>query len=279
MMKASLGLELGVIATAAIVWKAIYTACDFTYRRRCKISGEEADARWAVYALSFCHAVAATVAGAISVALTPSWNEMCNADAVWRDVFILSSCGYFVQDFFMEIALPRKDWGMIFHHIFVSLFLFLAVHHHLVTHALAVLLLNEASTPFLCIRWDLNRIKRSVGRTDFQDRCYFWNGCAFVTSFGIFRVLLIPAIWFQTYWAGCLSPDSSQDTLSRAMVYVANANFPILWALNLYWFFLIVKGTIKALKEDVVQGTPETEVGSLSLGGQPLLSNAPKAGA
>jgi len=255
----TLGLELGVVASTAVAWKALGMALNFVYNRNCKFRGEEPDGRWAVYSLSFIHAVLGIIAGAYSMIRTPSKEHMCDADAVWRNLIILSSCGYFAQDLISELSQPRKDWAMIFHHIFVPTFLFLAVNQHFVVHALTALLLNEGSTPFMCIRWNLKRIERTVGWTPDEERWYFWNGITFVGTFFVFRVLLIPAIWIQTYWAGCLSPDSDGDLAHHALVYVANANFPILWAMNLFWFYLIVKGAIKALR------APK-EVGSMDSG-------------
>lgn len=221
------------------------------HRRQCKSNGQEYDERYAAYANSFIHAIGGIIAGVISAAYTPSKDQMCNTNAAWRNAFLLASCGYFVQDFFNEIVQTRKDIGMIFHHVFVGLFLLMAVYNHLFTQPLAVLLLNEVSTPFLTIRWNLKRIERTVGWTEDQKRLFFWNGLAFVLTFFVFRILLIPAVWYQTYWAGCLDTATANgSTLATVLVYIGNTNFPILWALNLYWFVLIVKGAMKALRPE-----------------------------
>jgi len=235
------------VVLSAIFWRGCNLACGYYHTQRSKELKEEPDARWAAYGMSFIHASYCIVAGIIALILSPAEDDICFANALWRDVFILASCGYFVQDFFSEIAQPRKDWGMIFHHVFVPTFLFLSVHQHQLTHALALLLLNEGSTPFLCIRWNLKRLERLRGWTEQEERLYVRNGIVLLLTFLIFRVLLIPAIWLQSFLAGCLDPNIAADDLTIAMVYVANVNFPLLWLLNLFWFQLLVRGALKVL--------------------------------
>merc|ERR1711939_8156 len=205
------------------------------------------------YQTSFLHAVVSTILGLISATDTlmkqSSGEELCYAHTVWRDAFLLFSCGNLMQDLFVELAEERKDYGMIFHHIFVPVFLFIAVQRHLLTHALALLLLNEASTPFLCIRWFLKEVERSRGWQEAERRLYFRNGVCLLAIFFVFRVLLIPAAWLQAFLLGCLNPAIGHNEFDTVLVVIGNINFPVLWLLNLYWFVLLVKGALKALSE------------------------------
>lgn len=248
--------NLSIIFGSSIAWKLGHMMCDrYHANKSAADADDEYEPRWAAYGLSFVHAIAATIAGAVCLYETPPSGEMCNADARWRNTCLLVSCGYFAQDLLSEVRQPRIDYGMIFHHIFVGFFIFIAVQMHIFTQVLGLFLLNEGSTPFLCIRWELKRIERTKGWTPAQETLYFRNGLVLLFMFFACRVFLIPAVWTQALLAGCLDPSTyGDDTVKTVAAYIGNVNFPVLWLMNCYWYYLLVNGAIK-----VIFGTKESK--------------------
>jgi len=156
---------------------------------------------------------------------------------------------YFLNDLFIELKKEKKNAGMIFHHVFVFTFLFLATQIRMFTHPLAVLLLNEASTPFLAIRWNLKRIEGFRALTPGEKKMDFFNGLSLIAMFGIFRIALIPFVWLQVFQAGCLDPAlGNGDLLTCVIIFFGNMNFPVLWAMNLYWYNIMVRQAIAVLQ-------------------------------
>ena len=55
----------------------------------------------------------------------------------------------------------------------------------------------------------------------------------------------------QTLAAGCLSFSMANgDAFKAVMIFCGNLNFPILWAMNLYWFQIIASQAWGVLKGD-----------------------------
>lgn len=178
-------------------------------------------------------------------------SQLCYASDWWRDAFLLSAAGYFLQDLWSELNKDKKNGQMIFHHVFVGIFLVAAASWNMFTHPLAVLLLNEGSTPFLSRRWNFKRIESDRGLSPTERRSDFVNGILFVLTFFFCRIVLIPLIWAQTLAAGCLSFSMANgDAFKAVMIFCGNLNFPILWAMNLYWFQIIASQAWGVLKGD-----------------------------
>lgn len=238
-----------VILFSVLGWRYLSDAANNYHKKKSESLGEPYSPRWAIYALSFVHAVLSSMEGAYAMIMAPAQDQMCSASDPWRDRMILVSCGYFLNDLFIELKKEKKNAGMLFHHIFVFTFLFLATQTRMFTHPLAVLLLNEASTPFLSIRWNLKRIEGFRALTPGEKKMDYFNGLSLIAMFGIFRIALIPIIWLQVFQAGCLdTARGNGDLLTGMMIFFGNVNFPVLWAMNLYWYNIMVNQAIAVLQ-------------------------------
>jgi len=237
-----------VILFSILGWRFLSTLVDTYHKEQANIMGTPYTPRFASYGVSFIHAILTSAGGAYAMAMTPASEEMCHVSEPWRDYLLLCSCGYFLNDLFVELKKDRKNAGMIFHHSFVFTFLFLATQRKMFTHPLAVLLLNEVSTPFLAVRWNMKRIESFRELTPNEKRLDFLNGLSLIATFGLFRIALIPVVWLQVFQAGCLDPAlGNSDLVSSVMIWCGNINFPVLWAMNLYWYNIMVKQAMNVL--------------------------------
>ena len=67
----------------------------------------------------------------------------------------------------------------------------------------------EASTPFLNIRWYLDKLGMK------KSRIYQWNGYVLLATFAVFRVLNIIPFWYEMYAASCQPNYTSIPLLYR----------------------------------------------------------------
>jgi len=247
------GREPLIVAAAAFVWAGLWAVLAAACPRRFKegtekVDGEKYDgeagaSRWAQHGMSECHAISATIAAGYSLAWQPEGAAICTASDAWRDMILLSSAGYFLCDFALELARKRQDYPILFHHVFAGGFFVLAVYQEFFTDALAVLLITEGSTVFLNIRWLLKRMQKSgIPWTEQYQQIELCNNVIFAVTFLFCRVLFVPAIWWQNAQQGCL--QSTQGSKGW-VAWCANVNFPVLWAMNLIWFHMIVKSAMK----------------------------------
>merc|ERR1711959_257511 len=211
-------------------------------KREVYSSEEQTPRRLAQYFVALCHSAATTCVGAYSGwRLLQEEGSLCRSDEPWRNICLCVSAGYFIMDLALEVISSKRSSSMCFHHGFVGSFLFVAVQAQEMTVVLSLLFLNEASSLFLTTRWFISRIKEQRnGGGPMLQRWELANSACFAISFFVFRVALIPFVWFKTWQSGCLHFDS-------ALGYAANINFPVLWGLNLFWFALVVKGVMRTL--------------------------------
>lgn len=252
-----------LVPSTAMVWKGLADAIDAYHAKTCGANKEKYNVRYKAYAVSFVHAVVCTAAGFYSLWRTPEESELCDASDWWRDAFLLSSAGYFLQDLWVELKKGKKNFEIIAHHIFAGTFLVAAAHHKMYTHPLAVLLLNEGSTPFYCRRWDFRRISNDRGLMSSEHRADFVNDIAFLLTFFVCRVVLIPLVWAQTYAAGCMDFSRAEGN-HGVMIFFGNVNFPILWAMNLYWFWSILGKAWQLLRGEAAELSTGSEANHFS---------------
>ncbi|MEW5318260.1 MAG: hypothetical protein WDW38_009494 [Sanguina aurantia] len=146
------------------------------------------------------------------------------------------SLGFFVVDMAATLKYNMGGTEMALHHVgsfsCVAIAAFSGQCHLYVLWMLT----TEATTPFVNIRWWLDKAGLKA------HPLYFWNGIAIVLSWMLFRLALFPP-FFYSVW-------THRDELhhlniaSRTLLLV----FPVvLISLNLFWFQKIVKGIMKML--------------------------------
>lgn len=233
----SVALYLAFVAVHSVVPDPWYAALPL----RAKMSVNEAFLS-TLHALWCCAIGFATLfAGdaytepSVCVGPSPDWRRMC----------LLLTVGYFLHDLQIEVTAGsgkggKPDPSMIFHHVFITVTWALALHFDMFTWFMCTLLLNEASTPFLNLRWYLAQRKRNSGQL------YVINGISLVVMFFVCRVVLIPLLAYVAYLHNfCYVPDMAGVRLAMVGMFVFN--WIAHYSLNVFWFYKLARGALKTL--------------------------------
>ena len=138
---------------------------------------------------------------------------------------------------------PAGILEMLLHHVFSIYGAFVGI---LIGRFLGVLhsatLLTEFSTPFVNIRWLLYFHKRT------SEPFYVINGWVMTFSFFLFRICYSFYLIFWICYPGWHELDWSKDNnFFKFLVTFSTFVYPLLYLLNIYWFYLMVKGALKHL--------------------------------
>ena len=71
------------------------------------------------------------------------------------------------------------------------------------------------------------------------------NGCLMLLTFFIFRIVVLPVFWYQIWQ---VTGTDSVATLGHIQITVMYIPSMVLDTLNVYWFYKMCKGFIKAVK-------------------------------
>ncbi|KAK9814277.1 hypothetical protein WJX72_003292 [[Myrmecia] bisecta] len=150
-----------------------------------------------------------------------------------------TSLGYFIMDLYI-VAVHYPEMGgpeMLLHHT-AALLSVLASACYGQAHLYTLILLGtEVTTPFINMRWVLDRVGWR------QTRAYIANGvCLFVTWF-LGRVLMF--VWF--FWH-IYQHRAQLKLLNWPPMILITTVPPLLYALNLFWFGKICNGLRKLLQ-------------------------------
>jgi hypothetical protein len=156
---------------------------------------------------------------------------------VRRERHLCLLAGYLLYDVLLLVVYRAHIWDtqMLVHHCVIFTAIVVSIHMGVASFYISVLLINEASTPFLTLRY----ILLSIGRAD--SRLYLVNGVLLFLSFFVFRVLAISLLVLhgaQGWWElgvrqGMLStiPAVQIGTfVGLSVLLLAH------WLLNLIWF-------------------------------------------
>ena len=160
-----------------------------------------------------------------------------------RDFYLLLVAGFMVYDLWLITVWEYEnmfDPSMVAHHFVVICGLLTGVIFKAATFYMAVLFVNEISTPFLSLRFLM------LHRGQKDSLLYRYNGLILAWTFFIFRVAIITALvcnatyaWWQLgFVTGLYWTRPSSDRLlfgGLSMLLLAH------WALNCYWFHLIYR--------------------------------------
>lgn len=213
------------------------------YVKRCT---RQEKTHWDSLAPSVVHAMAVMACSACVLVRSP----VTTTTATSGSVLVLSaSLGYFVADFLLLLANEATTCGrtpstkksstiMKVHHV-VSIG---ALSAALVTGAghlnILMVLLTEATTPCVALRWILDKLDKK------GTRVYLANGILLTVSWIVFRILLSAAYFRAVRLQTAIPPPSRELVL-----WIALYALPLpLFAMNVYWFYLILRGLVKHLR-------------------------------
>lgn len=183
---------------------------------------------------------------AISVLLDPSMiKDRLYGTTPTSTTMLAVASGYFVHDLVI-CAIQLHTWGpaYLFHALFCSLLYCYGFFSQVLHYYGAMFLLWELSTPFVYARWFLH--KAGMSRT----AAYKINGVLMVLVFFLCRNVagLVCSIDFFRE----TSPELQHPTpggLSPAAIWLYRGlNLP-LNALNAFWFYKMLTGALKVLKQ------------------------------
>jgi hypothetical protein len=157
-----------------------------------------------------------------------------------RDFCLLLMTGFMLYDLCLMVWEREAvfDLAMVLHHSIIICALLVGVMFKAATFYMAVLFVNEVSTPFLNLRFLLLHLGLK------NSALYRYNGAALVATFLLSRVATITALvchgayaWWQLgfvsglYWT---RPGSDRVLFGGLTALLLGH-----WALNLHWFYLI----------------------------------------
>lgn len=200
------------------------------------------DIRWA----STVHAIAMTAAACHVILFTRVFSqEEGHTDAravVFRTTPFTEgalgfSMGYFLVDLTYMLMHPALwEHAMGAHHVAaLAAVAAAALRRHAHNYTLA-LLATECTTPFVNLRWMLEKAGRK------GSAAYIANGLLLLAVWFVGRILLL-LLFFNHAW----KHRGEIAQLPRASRQLAVLVPPLLFALNLLWFYKIVRGACKIL--------------------------------
>ena len=210
--------DSGFVASAGLFWGAlsalIYLLSHLLAPQFRALSSVK-QSEWISTTVSSVHALFAVTVACKVLRDAKVPRDACTAQETWLDACIMMSVGYFINDLIIEFASmtflsKRKNWAIVFHHVFVASSFVLAVRYSFVTWFLAVLLLNELSTIFVNFRWYLLTLGQKNGGL------YLCNGVMLIVSFFLCRVVFLPAVFYLLFEDfGCCWSVESVPTARR----------------------------------------------------------------
>lgn len=188
--------------------------------------------------------------------------------------YIIIGCGYFAYDTFVMYncyllkleemnkkrnvlynlkSFLKSRFLMILHHFAMVFFFFPIILRvqsmgNFMTECFFIM---ELSSVFVNFRFILVKINLK------NSRIYILNGLCILFTFGFCRVLIFPIMYLiYALQQSSIFNLSYSKTLKR-IPYICNLSCLFLFGLQVYWFFFIVKGTIRTIanrsKESVVE--------------------------
>lgn len=188
----------------------------------------------------------------ISIALSTYslWTEDgMRDDMVWYDSRIARlACsviiGYMVADIFIMLLWChvgiKELIGFVCHHLATVFAYFYVSVYGILCYFAMLRLLAEVSTPAMNQRWffDASGYKRG-------SIVVVLNGCLMLVTFFLFRIVVLPLFWYQIWVVTGTDSVTKLGHIQYTVMYLPSL---ILDALNIYWFYKMCKGFVKAVK-------------------------------
>lgn len=192
--------------------------------------------------LSTIHAVVSSAFGICALVFT---QPICSTGDSWVRMPMLVFLGYLYVDLSSMLVCDvwkkwrKLDLGMIFHHVFIIVFLSAGYVYETGIWFGTILLCNEISTPCVNFHWYLIHTDRKDTHT------FFVNGLALVVLFTICRMIFIP---YSVYELASLDfCIYSENSSYKWAAYIIGLGYCILYAMNCVWYVSLVRGAAKKL--------------------------------
>lgn len=146
---------------------------------------------------------------------------------------------YLTQDFFYLLWNYKhtKSTESLVHHFVYILIAGYNLPNHYWVYPYMWLTLGESSTPFVSIRWLLSHLKLE------KTRAYTVNGLCLLSAFFVTRVVMFYH-GLKDLWRTRKIWEAESKTLRYVFVGLC-----LMFGLNNFWFYKILKGAMKALKQ------------------------------
>jgi len=162
------------------------------------------------------------------------WNNPLYGSTISAEIIMCITMGYCIYDLFDCIIHPTVGLiSIAIHHIAVFSCLIASVTFHIANIWAMLMLLTEATTPILHLRWFL--LKYNMENT----KAYTFTGVALIGGFIIFRILVQLILFLGVYLH---FDDCSKH--HKALVISFLSQIISLFILNCYWLYLILSGAL-----------------------------------
>ena len=250
-----------VFGTTILVYGTLYSISRFVttrlYRRAYVLNCNRLERRhWNSLTPSVLHAIAVTACSTHLIVLSRTETTTTTSSTSGSTFLLSASLGYFFADFILLLAneakrkKPSFSAIMMIHHVVSIAALSAALMSGMGHLNILMIMLTEATTPCIALRWILDKLNKK------GTRVYLANGILLTVTWVIFRVIL-----FVTYFrvvsvhtgtwhhlATSLSPIMPKHAIMS--LWVAQYALPLpLFAMNIYWFGLILRGLVKHLRK------------------------------
>ncbi|EOA21368.1 hypothetical protein CARUB_v10001728mg [Capsella rubella] len=247
-------LLLASICCGALMCKIVYDLTRFISPLLFGVYGKldsKVRMEWNNRGFSTFHAVLTSVASIYLLVISDQFDENVHGDAVINSTTRLSesvmgiSLGYFLSDLAMIFwhfpALGGIEY--VFHH-FLSMFaIILSVTSGQSQFYIFIVLLSEATTPFVNLRWYLDTSGQK------GSKAYTLNGIALFLGWLVARILLFIYFFVHMY----LHFHQVKQVFPLGFYSLLTIP-PALAVMNLIWFWKITKGMIKTLSKAKTSG-------------------------
>ncbi|CAN8308161.1 unnamed protein product [Cochlearia groenlandica] len=201
---------------------------------------------WKNRGFSTIHAVFACVASIYFLVISDQFDESVHGDLVINSTTRLSesmmgiSLGYFLADLMMIIWNFPVLGGIeyVFHHCLSMLAIILSVTSGQSQFYIFIVLLSEATTPFVNLRWYLDTSGQK------GSKAYTVNGIALFFGWLVARILLFIYLFVHMYFH-----FHQVKQVFPLGFYTIITISPALTTMNLIWFWKITKGMIKTISK------------------------------
>nr|VDD31158.1 unnamed protein product [Brassica oleracea] len=199
------------------------------------------------------HAVFVSVASIYLLVISDQFDENVHGDSVVNSTTSLSeavmgiSLGYFIADLTMIFWHFPTLGGIeyVFHHCLSMFSIILSVTSGQAQFYIFIVLLSEATTPFVNLRW--RRVNDRYLDTSGQkcSKAYTLNGIALFLGWLVARILVYIYYFVHMYFHFHQVVKQVFPLGFYSLLTVA----PVLSVMNLLWFWKITKGLIKTISK------------------------------
>ncbi|XP_045159644.1 TLC domain-containing protein 4-like [Mercenaria mercenaria] len=192
-----------------------------------------------------CSTVHAIIVSALCI-YTLIFEAQLKEDPIWgQSNLVKTSCailvGYLAADslFILRYYKQIGDWFYVLHHFASAFAYYYVMSYGVYIYFANFRLMAEFSTPWVNNRWFLSEMGKK------SSKVYFYNGCILTAVFAFCRIFTLPQCWYMIYSVYGTEPFNR----TQGCRYVLIVSCLLLDALNIKWFYRLIKGVHKQLTQ------------------------------